>query len=46
MFIVNMCVERERALAEGAAVRQLTRNDLADRLTDAIVGLWQASSST
>lgn len=44
-LIVNMCVERERALAENAVTRQLTWNDLATRLTDAVVGLWQAPSS-
>ncbi|MFD1829939.1 TetR/AcrR family transcriptional regulator [Streptomyces desertarenae] len=44
-LILSMCVEREHALAEGTAARQLTWNDLADNLTDALVGLWQAHST-
>lgn len=41
-LIVHMCVERERALAEGAATLQPTWDDLATSLIDAIAGLWQA----
>ncbi|MEV0972175.1 hypothetical protein [Microtetraspora glauca] len=41
-LIVNMCVERERALADRTPVRQPTWNALATTLTDAIAGLWQA----
>ncbi|MET9243445.1 helix-turn-helix domain-containing protein [Nonomuraea sp. NPDC003709] len=40
--IVHMCVERERALAEGATTLQSSWDDLASSLIDAIVGLWQA----
>ncbi|MEV4109856.1 helix-turn-helix domain-containing protein [Nonomuraea sp. NPDC049695] len=40
--IVQMCVERERALAEGAPTPQPSWDDLATSLIDAIVGLWQA----
>jgi hypothetical protein len=37
-----MCVERERALAEGAPTLQPSWEDLAGGLVDAIVGLWLA----
>jgi AcrR family transcriptional regulator len=38
----HMCVERERALAEGAPTLQPSWEDLADHVIDAIVGLWLA----
>jgi AcrR family transcriptional regulator len=41
-LIVHMCVERERALAEGAPTLQSSWDDLATSLFDVIVGLWQA----
>ncbi|MEV1172331.1 TetR family transcriptional regulator [Nonomuraea sp. NPDC049784] len=41
-LIVHMCVERERALAEGTSTLQSSWDDLATSLIDAIVGLWQA----
>ncbi|MFG1688154.1 TetR family transcriptional regulator [Nonomuraea sp. NPDC049269] len=40
--IVHMCVERERALAEGTSTLQPSWDDLAASLIDAIVGLLQA----
>ncbi|MFI7226113.1 TetR/AcrR family transcriptional regulator [Nonomuraea angiospora] len=40
--IVHMCVERERALAEGASTLHRSWDDLATSLIDAIAGLWQA----
>ncbi|WP_433519204.1 TetR/AcrR family transcriptional regulator [Nonomuraea sp. CA-143628] len=40
--IVQMCVERERALADDAPTLHPTWDDLATSLIDAIVGLWQA----
>ncbi|MEV0618942.1 TetR family transcriptional regulator [Nonomuraea sp. NPDC050404] len=40
--IVQMCVERERALAEGDPTSQPSWEDLATSLIDAIVGLLQA----
>ncbi|MFC5162157.1 TetR/AcrR family transcriptional regulator [Nonomuraea angiospora] len=40
--IVHMCVERERALAEGASTLHPSWDDLATSLIDAIAGLWQA----
>ncbi|MBT2233661.1 TetR/AcrR family transcriptional regulator [Nonomuraea sp. NEAU-A123] len=40
--IVHMCVERERALAEGTPTLQPSWDDLAASLIDAIVGLWLA----
>ncbi|WP_433868911.1 TetR family transcriptional regulator [Saccharopolyspora sp. CA-218241] len=41
-LIVHMCVERERALAEGSSTFQSSWDELATSLTDAISGLWQA----
>ncbi|MEV4112693.1 helix-turn-helix domain-containing protein [Nonomuraea sp. NPDC049695] len=41
-LIAQMCVERERALAEGALTLHPSWDDLAASLIDAIVGLWQA----
>lgn len=41
-LIIQMCVERERALAEGLPTFQPRWDDLATGLIDAIVGLWQA----
>jgi hypothetical protein len=41
-LIVYMCVERERALAEGALTPQSSWDALATNLVDAIVGLWLA----
>jgi AcrR family transcriptional regulator len=41
-LITQMCVERERALAEDVPTRQPSWDDLADGLVDAIVGLWLA----
>ncbi|HUR06198.1 MAG TPA: TetR family transcriptional regulator [Nonomuraea sp.] len=40
--IVHMCVERERALAEGTATLQPSWDDLAASLIDVLVGLWLA----
>ncbi|MFG1702678.1 TetR/AcrR family transcriptional regulator [Nonomuraea sp. M3C6] len=40
--MVHMCVERERALAEGTSTLQPSWDDLAASLIDAIVGLLQA----
>ncbi|GAA1748823.1 TetR family transcriptional regulator [Nonomuraea bangladeshensis] len=40
--IVQMCVERERALSEGTSTRQPSWDDLAAVLIDAIAGMWQA----
>jgi AcrR family transcriptional regulator len=45
-LVVQMCVERERALAEGAATFRSTWNDTADGLVDAIVALWQTPVTT
>jgi AcrR family transcriptional regulator len=41
-LIAQMCVERERALAEGTPTLHRSWDDLATSLIDAIVGLWQA----
>ncbi|SEH02989.1 regulatory protein, tetR family [Nonomuraea solani] len=41
-LIAQMCVERERALAEGTPTLHPSWDDLATSLIDAIVGLWQA----
>lgn len=41
-LIVQMCVERERALADDAPTLHPTWDDLGTSLIDAIVGLWQA----
>ncbi|PAK28061.1 TetR family transcriptional regulator [Streptomyces sp. alain-838] len=41
-LIVQMCVERERALADGRPVSWPTWHDTATGLIDAIVGLWTA----
>ncbi|MEW1844978.1 TetR family transcriptional regulator [Nonomuraea angiospora] len=41
-LIVQMCVERERALAEHAPTFRPTWDDTADGLIDAIVAMWQA----
>ncbi|MFC5824757.1 TetR/AcrR family transcriptional regulator [Nonomuraea insulae] len=41
-LVVQTCVERERALAEGTPTLQPTWDDLATGLIDAIAGLWQA----
>lgn len=42
-LITQMCVERERALAEGALTLHSSWDELATSLIDAIVGLWHAS---
>ncbi|AQZ61255.1 Transcriptional regulator, TetR family [[Actinomadura] parvosata subsp. kistnae] len=41
-LIVQMCVERERALAEGAPTFRPTWASTADGLIEAILALWQA----
>jgi AcrR family transcriptional regulator len=41
-LMVQMCVERERALAEHSEAYPPTWHDTATGLVDAIVGLWQA----
>jgi len=41
-LIVQMCVERERALSDDAPTLHPTWDDQAASLIDAIVGLWQA----
>lgn len=41
-LIVQMCVERERALATGAPLAHPTWADLASSLIDALTGLWNA----
>ncbi|NEC89302.1 TetR/AcrR family transcriptional regulator [Streptomyces sp. SID12501] len=41
-LIVQMCVERERALADHSRTYRPTWHDTATGLIDAIVGLWQA----
>jgi hypothetical protein len=41
-LIVQMCVERERALANGTALAHATWSDLADSLVDALTCLWSA----
>ncbi|WP_241831679.1 TetR/AcrR family transcriptional regulator [Parafrankia soli] len=41
-LITQMCVERERALAEGTPTLEPSWDALAASLIDAIVGLWQA----
>ncbi|MFI9838823.1 hypothetical protein ACIHFD_17440 [Nonomuraea sp. NPDC051941] len=41
-LIAQMCVERERALAEGTPTRHPSWDDLASSLIDAIAGLWRA----
>ncbi|MFF4616025.1 TetR/AcrR family transcriptional regulator [Nonomuraea jabiensis] len=41
-LLVQMCVERERALAEHAPTFRPTWDDTADGLIDAIVAIWQA----
>jgi AcrR family transcriptional regulator len=41
-LIVQMCVERERALAQNIPVRWSSWNDAAIGLIDALVGLWTA----
>ncbi|WP_223167867.1 hypothetical protein [Nonomuraea sp. SYSU D8015] len=41
-LIVQMCVERERALAEGGPTFRPTWDATANGLIDAIVALWQA----
>ncbi|MER7687150.1 helix-turn-helix domain-containing protein [Streptomyces sp. NPDC097610] len=42
-LIVQMCVERERALTDGTPLSWPTWHDTAIGLTDAIVGLWTAT---
>jgi AcrR family transcriptional regulator len=42
-LITQMCVERERALADGASTLHPSWDDLATSLIDAIVGLWRAT---
>lgn len=44
-LIVQMCVERERALANGTPLPQSTWDDLASGLIDALTGLWSAPVS-
>ncbi|MFD8863239.1 MULTISPECIES: TetR/AcrR family transcriptional regulator [Streptomyces] len=44
-LIVQMCVETERALAEGAPATRLNWDDTATDLTDAIAALWEAPVS-
>ncbi|MER6008196.1 helix-turn-helix domain-containing protein [Nonomuraea angiospora] len=41
-LIAQMCVKRERALAEGTPTLHPSWDDLASSLTDAIAGLWRA----
>ncbi|MYS36760.1 TetR family transcriptional regulator [Streptomyces sp. KhCrAH-43] len=41
-LIIQMCVERERALAEGLQTFQASWDQLATSLTDAITGIWLA----
>ncbi|MGW5695298.1 hypothetical protein ACWEWX_31480 [Streptomyces asiaticus] len=41
-LIVQMCVETERALAEGSPTARLNWEDTASDLTDAITALWEA----
>ena len=41
-LIVQMCVERERALAHGTSLSHPTWSDLAASLVDALTGLWSA----
>lgn len=41
-LIVQMCVETERALAEGTPTARLNWDDTAADLTDAIAALWEA----
>lgn len=41
-LIVQMCVERERALADGQAPLESSWEELAVNLIDAITGLWEA----
>ncbi|MEU9968506.1 TetR/AcrR family transcriptional regulator [Streptomyces malaysiensis] len=41
-LIVQMCVETERALAEGSATARLNWEDTASDLADAITALWEA----
>lgn len=41
-LISHMCVERERALAEGTPTHEPSWDALAASLIDALVGLWQA----
>ncbi|MFF2330685.1 MULTISPECIES: TetR/AcrR family transcriptional regulator [unclassified Streptomyces] len=44
-LIVQMCVERERTLADGASLPPSTWDDTAAVLIDAITGLWSAPVS-
>ncbi|SEH00817.1 hypothetical protein SAMN05444920_1186 [Nonomuraea solani] len=41
-LVVQMCVERERALAENVPTFRPTWNDTADGLIEVIVAMWQA----
>ncbi|GAA1748795.1 TetR/AcrR family transcriptional regulator [Nonomuraea bangladeshensis] len=41
-LVTQMCVERERALAEGAPTFRPTWTDTADALIEVIVAIWQA----
>ncbi|MFD4505374.1 TetR/AcrR family transcriptional regulator [Streptomyces sp. NPDC058457] len=44
-LIIQMCVERERALADGTPLSWPTWHDMTVGLTDAIVGLWAAPAT-
>jgi AcrR family transcriptional regulator len=44
-LVVQMCVERERALAEHTPTFRATWHETANGLIDAIVGLWRAPVS-
>ncbi|OKI18527.1 TetR family transcriptional regulator [Saccharothrix sp. CB00851] len=44
-LIVQVCAERERALAEGTATPSATWDEAATSLIDAITGLWTAERS-
>jgi AcrR family transcriptional regulator len=44
-LIVQMCVERERALAAGTPLAHPTWSALATSLTDALTGLWHAPTT-
>ncbi|MBY8851579.1 TetR family transcriptional regulator, partial [Saccharothrix sp. MB29] len=45
-LIVQVCAERERALAEGSDTPRRTWDEAATGLVDAITGLWTAPSTT
>ncbi|GAA3465104.1 TetR/AcrR family transcriptional regulator [Saccharothrix longispora] len=45
-LVVQVCAERERALAEGSDTPRRTWDEAATGLVDAITGLWTAPSTT